>query len=84
METWLRHLHRRDLRFIAFVLANLLCIACYLFAHVQPIEQETVGWRRIDLEAVMNRIETGDLLRHEAAWYHTKQEVGRNPVPDVP
>ena len=84
MGSWLRHLHRRDYRFLAVVSLNLLCVAGYLLAHVQTLQQETGGWRRIDLDAVMSRIESGDLLQHEAAWYHNKQEGKRKSDPETP
>ena len=84
MVIWLRHLHPRDYRFLAFVLVNLLCVAAYLFAHVQTLQQETGGWRRIDLDAVMSRIESGDLLQHEAAWYHDQREGKRKTSQDSP
>lgn len=69
MGTWLKHLHRGDLRFLALILANLACVAGFLFAQIQTGQPPAGGWRRIDLPAVMSRIEAGDLQRHEAAWY---------------
>ena len=35
MGTWLKHLHRGDLRFLALILANLACVAGFLFAQIQ-------------------------------------------------
>jgi len=84
MQTWLKHLHRRDYRFLVFVLVNLFCLSGYLLAHIQTLQQENGGWRRIDLDAVMSRIESGDLLKHEAAWYHNKQTGKHNPASNEP
>ena len=84
MEPWLKHLHQRDLRFLALVLVNLVCVAGFQLARVQTAEQPAGGWRRIDLEAVMTRIEAGDLQRHEAAWYHPAKEPARKPAGDAP
>ena len=77
MTTWWKHLHRRDLQFIALVCVNLACVAGFLFAEFETGQQPAGGWRRIDLPAVLNRIESGDLHRHEAQWYHrAKTETG--------
>ena len=70
MTTWWKHPHRRDLQFLALVCANLACVAGFLFAQFQADQQPAGGWRRIDLPAVLERIEGGDLQRHEAQWYH--------------
>jgi hypothetical protein len=69
MHPWLRHGKFRDLRFMLLVMANLGCIGGFLLAQVPAPQQDIGGWRRIDLEALVNRIETGDLLKHEASWY---------------
>ena len=81
MTTWWRHLHRRDLQFLALVCINLVCMAGFLTAHLETGQEPAGGWRRIDLPAVLKRIEAGDLQRHEAQWYHpTKNElVGDRP-----
>ena len=84
MEAWVKHLQRRDLRFIASVLINLACVAGFLLAQVQTAEQPAGGWRRIDLQAVITRIEAGDLQRHEAAWYHQGKESAQKASRDAP
>lgn len=84
MEAWLRHLRRRDLRFLTFVLTNLLCVAAFLLAQAQTAEQPPGGWRRIDLQSVMKRIEAGDLQQHEAAWYHPTNEAAHEAAHDAP
>ncbi len=84
MEAWLKHLHRRDLGFIALVLINLVCVAGFLLAQVQTAEQPAGGWRRIDLQAVITRIEAGDLQRHEAAWYHQAKKPAQKAARDAP
>ncbi len=33
------------------------------------LDEQTGGWRRIDIEALTTRINAGDLVRKEAAWY---------------
>ncbi len=80
----MKHLHRRDLRFLTFVLTNLVCVCGFLLAQVQTVEQPAGGWRRIDLQAVITRIEAGDLQRHEAAWYHQAKETAQKAARDAP
>ena len=80
----MKHLHRRDLRFLTLVLANLVCMGGFLFAQMQTGEQPAGGWRRIDLPAVLQRIEAGDLQRHEADWYHPLQDRPRRSAGGTP
>ena len=73
MKARLTHLRRRDVRFLVFVLLNIFCMTGYLLANIEAMQQDSGGWRRIDLDAVLTRIESGDLMQHEAAWYHNKE-----------
>ena len=76
MRAFFRHLHHRDLGFIGLVGISLILIASYLVAGYGLIDQQGSGWRRIDLKALQQRIDTGDLRDHEASWYHPA-EAGR-------
>lgn len=80
MERWLRHVRRRELRFLAFMLLNLVCIAGYVGGSIGLAPEQTGGWRRIDLRAVEARIEAGELVRKEADWYHPLLEE-ESPTP---
>ena len=73
MQRWLKHVRRRELRFLAFMLANLVCVGGYLASGV-GVTPEKGGWRRIDLDAVEARIEAGELVRKEADWYRPLSE----------
>jgi hypothetical protein len=75
MHAWLRHLHARELRFIAVVLTDLLFVAAYLAGGYGGLGQEGHGWRRIDVEALEARMDAGDLNRREARWYHPVQAL---------
>ena len=72
-----RHLHPRDLRFLGLVAMTGLIIVLYLATGLQLADQTGSGWRKVDLDAVMQRIETGELRELEADWYHpaTEDEV---------
>ena len=70
MERWPRHLHHHDLRFLGFVLTNLFCIAGFVAGSVTTEAEHTGGWRRVDIDAIRARIESGDLMGKEASWYH--------------
>jgi len=73
MRRWLRHVRRRELRFLALAVINLACIAGYVTGGVGVTPQEG-GWRRIDYQAVEARMEAGELVRKEALWYHAASE----------
>ena len=73
MRSWLRHVHRRELRFLALAAVNLVCIAGYVASGI-GVSPEGGGWRRIDYQAVEARIEAGELVRKEARWYHPLSE----------
>jgi hypothetical protein len=68
--TWAAHLRQRELRFLGLVALTLLAIGLYLDEGLRQAELEGAGWRRIDLEALQRRIETGELREREADWYH--------------
>ena len=72
METWIRHLRGRDLRFLFLLFLNLLLIGGYVVSIQQLGLGGGHGWRRIDTAAVQQRIEAGELSRHEALWYHRR------------
>jgi len=77
MEPWLRHLRWREVRLLALVLANLLAIGGFLGAGVRQAQEETGGWRRIDFQAVLARMRTGELSSREAQWYRPADQGER-------
>jgi len=66
-----KHLQSRDLRFLGLVAVTGLTIALYLVTGLRLAGQEGSGWRTLDLDALQQRIESGDLGEREADWYHT-------------
>jgi len=78
----LRH-WRRDSPLIFLLTAVLLGIGGFLGERVLEQEGDLVqGWRRIDIQALMQRIGSGDLQRTEARWYRVipeDNEVDRRP-----
>ena len=71
----MKHLRARDARFLFFVIANILCIATFLSGTIGTSQAPAGGWRRIDLDALTVRIESGDLMEKEADWYHPLEEL---------
>lgn len=63
------HLHRREFVFLGWIGATLVLIAGYLIGGQALVEQQGSGWRRIDIKALQQRIDSGDLGEREAAWY---------------
>jgi hypothetical protein len=74
MTQQMRHLRPRDLRFLGLIVLTALTIALYLDASLRLADQGGSGWRKLDLDALMQRIETGELREREADWYHPATE----------
>jgi len=61
-------LKSRDRRFVLVAGINLLAVTAFLLSHIGD-EPAYTGWRKIDYQALVDRINSGDLVRHEAHWY---------------
>jgi len=70
----IKHLRPRDLRFSGLVVVTLLTIGLYLNTGLRLAGQSGSGWRTLDLDALQQRVETGELLDREADWYHPATE----------
>jgi len=70
MNTHIHHHQLRDLRFLGMLLLTLVLIAGFVAGQRDAMLGEGSAWRRIDLQALQERIESGDLSDHEALWYH--------------
>jgi hypothetical protein len=68
------HRHHRDFYFIGLVGVTLLSIGGFLLGSVGDTGPESSGWRRIDLERLEMRLDSGELQRREADWYEPLQE----------
>ena len=79
MRQYFRHL--RDIQLLGLVCITLVFIGLFLTAQLQQLEPKGSGWRRIDIELLQKRLESGDLSDHEAAWYHPEIE-GEGDVRD--
>lgn len=71
------HWRLRDLRFLGSVALTLLTIGLYLDTGLRLVGEEGSGWRTLDLDALMQRIESDELREREADWYHpaTQEET---------
>ncbi|MEN8216835.1 MAG: hypothetical protein ABFS56_10765 [Pseudomonadota bacterium] len=76
MKRWLTKPQRRDIQFAAFILATLICVGGFLSSGTETTSEQNGGWRRIDIEALTKRINAGDLVNHEAAWYRRHENPG--------
>ena len=79
MRRYFRHL--RDIQLLGLICVTLVFIGLFLTAQLQQVELEGSGWRRIDVELLQKRVESGDLSDHEAVWYHVETE-GEGDVRD--
>ncbi len=66
-----RHWRPRDLRFLGLVALTGLTGVLYLNEGLRLAGQEGSGWRTLDLDTLLQRIETGELREREADWYHS-------------
>ena len=66
----LPHWKAREWRFLGFAGLNLVAIAMYLGAGLARLEPTGTGWRRVDIDAVRQRMDSGELSGREAQWYH--------------
>lgn len=73
-----RHLRLREFRFLGFILANLIAIGLFLSLG----QEETApvgGWRRIDTEALVRRLQSGELQMREALWSKPVEDGRERP-----
>ena len=47
-----------------------LTIAAHLDTGLHSAARDGSGWRTLDLDALQQRIETGELREREALWFH--------------
>jgi hypothetical protein len=64
-----KRLRKRDWRFLVLVLVHVIGIAGFWSGGVGRTAGEAGGWRSIDVDAVKDKIDSGDLVDREADWY---------------
>jgi len=69
-----RHWRPRDLRFLGLVALTGLTIVLYLNKGLHLSAGQGSGWRSLDLDELVKRIETGELRDREADLYHVATE----------
>jgi hypothetical protein len=66
----IRHPRPRDLKFLGLVAVTGLTIVLYLDTGLRLAGETGSGWRKLDLDALKQKIESGELREREAEWYH--------------
>jgi hypothetical protein len=66
----LKHWKAREWRFLGLTGLNLVAIALYLGAGLGQLEPTGTTWRRVDIDALRQRMDSGELSGREAQWYH--------------
>jgi len=77
-----KRLRTRDWRFFLLVLVHAVCIVGILSQGHHLAPPATGGWRSVNLKELKTRIRSGDLVDHEADWYHVlpdSQSPGGRP-----
>jgi hypothetical protein len=80
----IKHWRVRDVRFLGLLALTGLTIAMFLTTELRLAGREGSGWRTLDLEALRQRIETGELREREADWYHRATEEEARGVRGAP
>lgn len=68
MKRYLHHVWNHDRIFAVFMLVTLLLISGFLVDQQEQRVMQGGGWRKIDIKAVMDKIDRGDLVKHDAMW----------------
>lgn len=79
----IRHWRPRDFRFLGLVALTGVIVALYLGESLRLAAREGSGWRTLDLDALLQRVETGELREREADWYHPATEEEAHGVRGV-
>ena len=80
MSLKIRELHGRNIQFIGLIMLTLIFIGLYISAEFRLAQREGASWRRIDLDTLLERIETGELRDREASWYHAVDNGDKTPM----
>jgi hypothetical protein len=59
---------------MGLVILTGVVVVLYLKSGLRLADREGSGWRALDLDALQQRIETGELRDREAEWYHPATE----------
>jgi hypothetical protein len=70
MRVRLTRWRSRDWGFVGLAGLNLAVIVLYLATGLVELGSTGTGWRRVDVDAVRQRIDSGELSGREAQWYH--------------
>ena len=74
----MRRFTKTDWRLLVLLVAHVVGIVGFVSAETETAQVERSGWRKVDQEALMEKIRAGDLVRHEADWYRVvPDETGR-------
>jgi hypothetical protein len=65
---------QRDIRFAILVGLNLVAIGGFMTSTIND-EAAYTGWRRIDYQALLEKINSSDLVRHEALYWHEESSL---------
>ncbi|MEN8168301.1 MAG: hypothetical protein ABFR65_12620 [Pseudomonadota bacterium] len=70
MPRIIKYWHAGDSRLIGLLALTLLLIALFLAQQSPQNTSASPNWRKIELTAVKQRLDSGDLSYQEASWYH--------------
>ena len=65
-----------DWRLLVLLAAHLVGIVGFISAETETAQPQRSGARKVDREALMDKIRAGDLVQHEADWYRVVPDEG--------
>jgi hypothetical protein len=74
MNPALRRWKARDSKFLFFIVLNLSLLTIYVTQGALRPEPAGDSWRRIDLPALQQKLDKGELSTREADWYHVSNQ----------
>lgn len=79
----IKYWHAGDYRLIGLLVLTLLLIAVFLAQQAPQNTSASPNWRKIELTAVKQRLDSGDLSYQEATWYHlaSPEELAERGTP---
>lgn len=66
----IRHWHVSDYRLVTLIGTTLILLVIFLAEQSMQRQSTAAGWRPIDFDVVLQKIDSGELSDREADWYH--------------
>ena len=69
---------------MGLVVLTGVVVVLYLTSSLRLSDRQGSGWRSLDLDALQQRIDTGELQGREADWYHRSTDEETRAIRGLP